>query len=214
MVTKTDTVDDLTSLTVEELVSLLTHSVQDESSEVFEELIKRFEPLLRLTWKRLISRKPGVPAFEYQDFVHDVLVRLFANLSHLRDPKAFPGYFRQIVLSVAYGYLRKQQTELLPSFGDSTDEADRGERESPSAVLTGIDDRILAGYYIRSYLKHLSPREEEIVTLEFFEDLTTKEIAKKLGLRAGAVRATKARAFSKLRSLIYRDSKLAENRSK
>ena len=200
----------MTSLTVEELVSRLTESSQEDSSAVFEELIKRFEPLLRVTWKRVISRQRIPPVLEYQDFVHDVFVRLFGNIANLRDAKAFPGYFRMIVLSVAYGYLRKPQVEMLGSLDESVETGRLGAALNHAALMTSIDEQILTGIHIRSYLEHLSPREKEIVTLEFFGDLTPKEIGKSLGMRTGAVRATKARAFSKLRQLILRDARLAE----
>jgi RNA polymerase sigma factor (sigma-70 family) len=138
---------------------------------------------------------------EYQDFAQDVFVRLFANLSALKDAKAFPGYLREITLSVALSYGRKYYPEVEP-INENT------------KIVTALDEQILTGILIRSYLEQLSAREQEILTLEFLEERSPREIAELLRITPGAVRMTKARALKSLRRMIVRDAKALNRGSK
>jgi RNA polymerase sigma-70 factor (ECF subfamily) len=179
---------DIQSLTVADLIVRLRNSSPAEGSKYCEELIRRFEPLLRGTWHRLAFSS------EYQDFVQEVFTQLFKNLSALKDPKAFPGYFRQIVVTVAIGERRKdvanQHVELVEM----------------AALATRIDEDILTKVFITSYLERLSVREQTLLLLEFFHGYTLKDIANQLGLTEENARVIKHRALKSLREMILEDA--------
>jgi RNA polymerase sigma factor (sigma-70 family) len=191
----TDPQSDISALTVEELVLFLREATQEGASIYCEEIIRRFEPLLRQAW-----RKSGFKD-EYQDFLHDVLVRLFRALPHLENPKAFPGYFRRVVLSVVVDYSRRG----LPASVQSLDEADE--------VVDRVDQKILAGVFVRSYLEHLPPRERDVLTLATLHELADEKIAEQLGITRGAVRTTKARALNRLRKLLVAEAGALDEKS-
>lgn len=179
-------------LSTEELILQLREAPIEQASVYCEELILRFEPLLRRAWQRETSG-------EYQDFVQDVFVRLFAGLPQLRNPKAFPGYFRSIVLSVVSHRWRKEGKELIRS------------DEDIEIITKAVDDPLITRIFIRSYVERLPAREKEVITLAFLRDLSTKEIARQLNLGTGAVRATKSRALNRLRALFLQDALSLEN---
>jgi len=189
---------DLKSLTVEQLVTRLRESPVSEdappdaedASPYLEEIIRRFEPLLRKTWR------PIAPATEYPDFVHDVFVKLFGGLGRLHNAKAFPGYFHRVVLSVASDHYRKWR-------GIPHATAPALEEEE---FVGALDEELQTAVFIRSYLEHLPPNEREVIYLEYFRDMQSPEIAKKLKLHPGAVRKTKSRALSRLRNLFLDDA--------
>src|SRR6185369_5859905 len=106
---------------------------------------------------------------EYQDFVQDVFTQLFGHLSALKDPHAFPGYFRQIVLTVAISDRRKNADHKQVELDDLV------------AVATEVDNDILTKLFIRSYLERLSVREQTVIWLSFFEEYSMKQIAEQLG---------------------------------
>lgn len=193
MVNSSDFESNIQPLTVAELIERLKESSQSEASDYCEELIRRFEPLLYLTWRRVSYLT------EYQDFVQDVFLRLFKGLPHLRDARAFPGYFRQVVISVALDYLRRQKPKHY-------------ELKEAKELVNQIDGQILTGIFIRSYLEKLKPREIAILTLEYFQGYTLTDIAKQLNLQPEAVRTIKSRALSKLRTMIVDDAKALENK--
>jgi RNA polymerase sigma factor (sigma-70 family) len=188
---KPETEFDVQTLTVDQLVCKLRESSPEDSSIFFEEIIKRFEPLVRKVWRR------GAHIIEYNDFAQDAFLRLFRGLPKLQNPKAFPGYFRSIVVSVLLDQFRKGPVPFTEEAG-------------ADLVAEGLDDQILTGIFIRSYLEHLPPREKEVISLEYLHDYSLADIAKKLELKPGTVRMAKARGLNRLRDLFLRDAKALE----
>lgn len=208
METKSGSESSLALLSPAEILSRLSTSSPENSSAYFGELIRRFEPVLRRTWRTVLSESNRDIGIEYDDFVHDTFIRVFEHLPDLRDNEAFPGYFRQITLSVAYDYFRRprrgsQHRDLRIDVEEIDDEHD----PAPLALLENIDEQILTGVLIQSYLNHLTAREQEVLKLEFFYGNSAQEIAERIGLTSGAVRTLKSRALSKLRQIILREAK-------
>ena len=181
-------ISELKLLTIEELILRLKEAPIEAASLYCEELINRFEPLLRRAWQRDIGG-------EYQDFVQDVFVRLFAGLPQLRNPKAFPGYLRSIVLSVASHRWRSKGR--APS--RTAAEVER--------LVHGFDETLITRIFIRTYVERLPSRERDVIAMAYLEELSTSEIAHKLGIKTGAVRSLKGRALNRLRELFLEDAK-------
>lgn len=181
----------LRSLTAEELIRRLRSASPVDATPYCQELIRRFEPLLRRTWRRIAFR------IEYEDFVQDVFLRLFRTLARLENPKAFPGYFRRVILSVAIDHARRLRSTVPET---------QTIAEAASTVDTEIYDAIL----VRSYLEHLPPQEQAVIKLGYLEGLDTSEVAKRLGITPGGVRGTKARAFKRLRAILLEEAERLE----
>jgi RNA polymerase sigma factor (sigma-70 family) len=130
--------------------------------------------------------------------VQDVFVHLFTHLPRLKVPKAFPGYFRRIVLSVADSNIRRAKLE-------------RSSLKDAARILTGVDEEILERLFVRTYLEHLPPREREVIELGYFADYTAEKIGEVLGIEPGTVRMTKGRALRRLRKLILDDADALED---
>src|SRR4028118_1259781 len=84
----------LRELPIADLIRYVQSGSQEQTSDAFVEIARRFEPLLRKTWK---NHGRG----EYADFAHDVFTRTFGALPRLNNPVTFPAFFRSIVRSVA-----------------------------------------------------------------------------------------------------------------
>jgi RNA polymerase sigma factor (sigma-70 family) len=181
-------------MAVEQLVVYLRTGNAVEVSACCEELIIRFEPLLRRHWPRNNFK------IEYSDFVQDVFLKLFRGLPRLEDPKAFPGYFLKVVQSVATDLLRRDTAR--PTVG----------AENFDHLVTHIDQEMVTGIFLRSYLEHLESRQRTVLSLEFFEELSNKEIAKSLGTSPGVVRVIKSRALKRLRTLLLEDADSLERK--
>jgi RNA polymerase sigma factor (sigma-70 family) len=181
----------LKDLPVERLVDGLRQADAAASSPYAAEIIRRFEPLLRRAW-----RQWGSPT-DYRDFVQEVFLRLFSGLPGLRDARAFPGYLRKVILSVAASHLRHRgrsadrKTDPLPE---------------PDALVDRFDERLLAAIFVRSYLEELPPREREVARLTYIEERSAEDVAAELELSAGAVRSTKSRATRRLREILLREA--------
>jgi len=181
---------ELVDLTVSDLVKSLRSEAPEKASPYCEELIRRFEPLLRSLWRRISFKA------EYEDFVQDVFVRFFANFHRLKNPSAFPGYFRQVAFSVLVDYTRRDRR-------GSTEPIDEAKLVE---ITTQMDEAILAGLLATTYLERLPIRERTILFMEYVEGFQLTEIAKFLGLTPQHVRTLKYRSLQQLRSLIVEDT--------
>ncbi len=187
---------DIGQLSVEELLRGLEEADREGETLYIKELVVRFEPLLRKVWKASVS------AVDYEDFVQDVFVRLFRFLPQLRNPKAFPGFFRRIVMSVADRHMRKQRLPHDP------------EPLSTEEVASEVDRHMLGAIFVRSLLDSLPAREQEVLRLEFLEGLTPTEIATRLGLTPGGLRASKYRGLRRLRRVLRQEARSLRDQSK
>jgi len=184
-----EAVPEVQALTVEQLVSGLRDKSQDELSDYFAEIIRRFEPLLRRSWRR------SAFSTEYPEYAQDVFLSLFRCLPYLRCAKAFPGYFRRVALSVAADHARKSTQLHVRSAMDVEN------------LVSRVDESLFTAIFIRSYLEHLPTREKKVLNSLYLEGHEAGEIAKEMGLTVGAVHSIKARGIKRLREILNSDGK-------
>ena len=128
-----------------------------------------------------------------EDLCQEIFLRGWMKLRALQDPAAFPGWIaalsRRQCLNAIANRSRKQEvgeeeSELerlnptLPDFGDS-----------PRRIL-------------EEAIALLPLRDREIVTLCYFQELTSPEVAGVLGISEGSVRVYLHRARSKLKEIL------------
>jgi RNA polymerase sigma-70 factor (ECF subfamily) len=179
---------------VEQLVIGLREGLPHEVSDYFEELTSRFEPLLRRSWHK------GAFSSEYIEYAQDVFLMLYRRLPQLRSPKAFPGYFRKVALSVAANHARKSRLLL---------QATAKEIES---VVDRMDEDLFMTIFVRSYLEHLPSPERVVLNLRFLKGLGTAEIATELGQTPKAVRSIKDRGINRLRDILLGEAQILEKK--
>lgn len=185
----------LCELPVAELVEALAAAPPGAGSRLVQEIIRRFEPLLRRTWRQ------GGFDVEYADFVQEVFTELFAGLPALRQPRAFPGYLQRVALSVAARQARKARREEAVA-------AEAG----PALERVGAD--LFARAAVRSVLEHLPAREREVIEGLFLEGSSVPEVASELGLAQGSVRTSKSRAIRRLRKVLEAEAEALEKTSR
>ena len=161
--------------------------------EAFGRLYDLYYPeVFRYCLRRLFVRAVA------EDVTSEVFLRV---ATHVRD---FPGTteedFRRWLYRVATNevnaYVRRtrRRRELLESAARTgairvADSADRPKQEVDPFGWPALYQAILG----------LAPREQTIITLRFFEQMSHDEIARVLSLRAATVRVALSRALAKLR---------------
>lgn len=179
----------MAELPMASLLAELGASDRVQASAAAAEIIRRFEPLMRRTWHRLAG-----PAADYEDYRQEAVLKLFRALPQLREVEAFPGFFRSVILSVAYDQLRRLRPEGVMTLSlDDIDPPTAGD-----APFADID----TGIIVNSLLQELQGREREVLYLDAVLGMTPNEIARRLGLSAGAVRMTKSRAIKRLTKIL------------
>ena len=173
-----------TQARLDALVAALRLGSEPAASSAAGEIGRRFSPLIRKYWR---AQQCG----EYSDFFQEVMLRLFTALPALRQSIAFPGLFRRIVIGAAADYWR--------SHGPVRSEDDSDLANALESVEESFDEALATRLIVRTYLETLPPREREVIELSYMLDLDVSDVAKALGITAGAVRTTKMRALQKLR---------------
>lgn len=121
-----------------------------------------------------------------EDAVSEATLRAWQAFGRLRDEKALKGWLIKITVNCAHEHHRK--TARLTYTDDL------------EPLAGGAEDR--HGFPLWDAVCAL-PEDYRVATVLFYyEDMTTAEIAKVLGVREGTVRSRLSRARSRLRTLL------------
>src|SRR5437588_9193801 len=135
--------------------SQLVEAAQAGDSEAYAALVQRFQGMAYAIVSRYIRDHHLA-----QDLVQDAILEAFVHLPQLKEPSAFPGWFRQIVFRQCTRLLRQTS---WPSSSLEAASADLvAERDTEDLVMQA--EREAA---VRSALASL-PRHEQLVAALFY----------------------------------------------
>ena len=121
-----------------------------------------------------------------EDAVSEAVLRAWQSFGRLRDENALKGWLIKITVNCAYEHRRKSARVTY------TDDL--------APLAGGAEDR--HDFPLWDAVRRL-PEEFRVPTLLFYyEDMTTAEIAKALGIREGTVRSRLTRARKRLRAIL------------
>jgi RNA polymerase sigma-70 factor (sigma-E family) len=124
-----------------------------------------------------------------EDVVHDSFLNLHRNVHMLRDQSAALGYLRTSVVNGSRSMLRRRGTARAylaanePGFAADAD-ADVLLQDEQREVLAAVS--------------RLPERQQEVLKLRYWSELSEVEIAEALGISRGAVKSHASRALAKL----------------
>jgi RNA polymerase sigma-70 factor (sigma-E family) len=121
--------------------------------------------------------------------VQDAFVALHARWDRLDDPGAAHAYLRRSVVNGARSALRHRGVEERYRQPGPPEPAGPEER----AVQAAEDARVLVA------LRSLSRRQQEVLVLRYYADLSEHDIAETLGMTRGAVKSHAHRGLAALR---------------
>ncbi|WNX84117.1 RNA polymerase sigma factor [Agathobaculum sp. NTUH-O15-33] len=121
-----------------------------------------------------------------EDAVSEAILRAWQAFPRLRDHAAIKGWLIRITVNCAHEHRRK---DARVTYMDDL-----------TAVAGGKSDTYDSGLW--DTVCRLPMDFRAVTVLYYFEDMTTAEIAKALGVREGTVRSRLARARDRLRTLL------------
>lgn len=125
-----------------------------------------------------------------EDLVHDAFVRCVGRFGHLRAHEAFDAYLRRTIVNLHTSRLRRVRVERAYL----SKEDGRGTH----ALTSGLPD-IAGREDMWRRLRTLPPRQQAVLVLRYYEDLSERETADALRCSVAAVKSLTARATSALR---------------
>jgi len=149
--------------------------------EAFASLVARHRDRVEAVVARML------PGDEAEEVVQEALLRAYLSLSQLRVPDRFAGWLYGIAVNLAKMRLRRgavHRRALALAGADAVAESD-GDRE----LLEIVRDAVAL----------LPPGQRDVVLMHYVDDLSCEEIARLLGMTAGAVRVRLHRARASLR---------------
>ncbi|MCE7987802.1 MAG: sigma-70 family RNA polymerase sigma factor [Caldilinea sp. CFX5] len=144
---------------------VLVEAAQDGDRTAFGEIVTRFQDMAFAGAFALLGDVQSA-----QDAAQEAFWEAYRNLTKLREPAAFPGWFQRIVVGRAYRELRRQPVTLLPleSMADMA-----GNQPDPAEqVLTQQQQAEIA-----QALATLPEAQRLAVTLFYIEGYSYQEIA-------------------------------------
>lgn len=144
---------------------ILIDEAQRGDVSAFAEVVRRFEGMaLRVGFVMLGDRQRA------EDAAQESFIDAYLSLRSLRDPAAFPGWFRRIVLKHCDRQLRREHGELpllaAAAYGDG----------SPDML-----DTLAARSQVHAALATLNRRQRVLVRLFYVEGYSQAEIVQMLG---------------------------------
>ncbi len=121
------------------------------------------------------------------DAVQDALLAAWQGLDRLRDPVAFPAWFRTLVIRAAMRAARRRSRVVELDL--DTDPADQGSLER------ALERRQLARAFGR-----LSADDRALLTMRHLWDAPVAEVAQALGIPQGTVKSRTHAAMERLRA--------------
>lgn len=152
----------------------LVRRCQHGERAAFEEVFRQFQPRLRYYLRRLNAGDDHI-----EDTLQDVWLKVVRRIGSLRDSRAFIAWLYTIARNEVYG-----RAKAKDPFAELTDEHLELVADNHEPVFAEEE-----AARIHAALGELTPAHREILTLCFLEDLSHKQIAAILGIRAGTVRS-------------------------
>ncbi len=130
-----------------------------------------------------------------QDILQDGFVKVFKKIDQVKDPNAFPGWIRRVMINTALERYRSQV--LLKRVDDEPNLADEQVSEN---VLTQLNAESLV-----MMIQELSPKYRMVFNLYAIEGYNHKEIAEMLSISEGTSKSNLSRARAILQEKVKKE---------
>lgn len=160
-------------------------------NDAFGKLIEKYQNTIAVNMRRF-SRENSV----VEELVHNVFVEAFLSLKSFRSKSPFVHWLRRIAVRVGYKYWKQQSKRQIELTNDSALK-ERLEQFSSQSTTDKHD----AAELIALLLERLAPRDRLVLTLLYWEGLSTTEAANRMGWSKTLVKVQAHRARKRLKKI-------------
>lgn len=146
-----------------------------------------------------VLRLLGVGVADREDVAQEVFVRIFRHLDGFRRGRPFTGWLFRVAVNAAHDH-RRRVARRLRGEADWSEAPENAPASGPgpAETLAGRDHR----RQLETALESLSERERAVFVLCELEGLTTREVARALGITMITVRRHLGRARRRLQGAL------------
>lgn len=168
-------------------IGLVRAAVKGDSRS-YEKLVKDYSGLIYTMAFRMTGDHHLA-----EDLCQDTFTKAWLNLKKLRKHEAFPGWIAAIGRRICLNAIEKR--------GRKKEVAE--ESAEPASVNPVMPPSFNASRVIlEEAVARLSLRDRELITLSYFKELSSGEVAEIMDIEAGTVRVYLTRAREKLRNML------------
>jgi len=181
-------------------IQLVTRAVDKHDEAAYAELLDRYKDSVYFLLLKMVNNKDDA-----EDLTIEAFGKAFKNISQYTPNFAFSTWLFRIATNNCIDFIRKKRTVTLSldrSFtnseggemtmdvrSDSLDPEESLIRKQKNVLMRSLDDR-------------LKPRYRTLIDLRYFQELSYEEIAEKLDLPLGTVKAQLFRSREFLYNII------------
>lgn len=173
----------------------LVQAAQCGNKAAFNQLVQRFQNLVYATAYSWVG-----DAATAQDAAQEALIDAYLSLPSLREPAAFPGWLRRVVIKHCDRQTRRKQAEMVSL--DQLFDLRSLQPEPPVVVESALFQQT-----ILALIEQLTPAQRIVTLLFYMEGYSQQEVADYLEI---SVTAVKKRLFNARETLKERMSAMIE----
>jgi RNA polymerase sigma factor (sigma-70 family) len=177
---------------------------QSGDQSAFNELLNKYRNPVKFMVQRMISNPDDV-----EDVTIETFGKAFSNINTYAPDYAFSTWLFRIATNRCIDHIRKKRISTLSlSHTYTTDDGDYEGIDVASNTLSPEEETIKEqkNLLMRGFVQKLKPNYRILVELRYFEELSYEEIAEKLDLPLGTVKAQLFRARDFLASFITKSN--------
>lgn len=165
-----------------------------------EELLRPHWAALRSNFRGMLlgSGQPARPE-DVEELLGEVLAEALSKFNRYEPSRRIIGWLTGFAVTILRRRPRQQRREQRIHYSEKLE-----------LVLAQPDRNTEQRELLEHWLSRLSPEDQQVLRLSYFQELTAEEIAAELNLpSANAARLKKTRALQKLKQIAHRDSQEA-----
>lgn len=162
----------------------LIENAKKGNQNAITELYNRTYNNVYFTVKALIKSEDTI-----LDIVQDSYVKGFKNLSQLQDPDKFRAWIKRIAHNSAVDYLRKTKPVMFSTMSTEDDSFIEFEDDRTENLPEVVIDQKETTRLVKEILDSLSDEQRLVVGMFYYEQMSVKEIAQKLGISENTVKS-------------------------
>lgn len=176
----------------------LIQRILDGDQQAFASLIRKYQKQIHtLAWRKIGDFQIA------EDIVQETFLQVYQKLETLEDPTHFARWLHQIANRRCIALLRKNRIQTEP-----LEETDISEIETEAysqyvaaehAKMTADAQRDL----VEKLLAKLKERDREVITLHYFEEMSSPEIGELLGIPENTIKSRLHRARQQLKKYAF-----------
>lgn len=181
-------------------IQLVNRAVEKHDQAAYAELLDRYKESVYFLLLKMVNNKDDA-----EDLTIEAFGKAFKNISQYTPNYAFSTWLFRIATNNCIDFIRKKRTVTLSldrtfSNGEGSEMTMDVRSETPDPEESMI--RKQKNVLMRSLVDKLKPRYRTLIELRYFQELSYEEIAERLDLPLGTVKAQLFRSREFLYNII------------